>query len=41
MLLFTDTDSLVYSIKTDNLHDDMYENKNEFDFSGFDLMISK
>ena len=34
-LLFTDTDSLVYSIKTDNLYDDMYEDKNEFDFSGY------
>ena len=34
-LLFTDTDSLVYSIKVDNLYDDMYEDKNEFDFNGY------
>ena len=33
-LLFTDTDSLVYSIKTEYLHD-MYEDKSEFDFSGY------
>ena len=28
MLLFTDTDSLVYEVKTDDIYDDFYEVKN-------------
>ena len=32
-LLFTDTDSLVYEIETDNTYEDIYENKNLFDYS--------
>ena len=32
MLLFTDTDSLVYEVKTDDIYDDFYEVKNLFDF---------
>ena len=32
-LLFTDTDSLVYEIETDNVYEDFYGNKNLFDFS--------
>ena len=34
-LLFTDTDSLVYEIKTDDAYEDFYENKNLFDFSDY------
>ena len=34
-LLFTDTDSLVYEIKTENVHEDFYQEKNLFDFSGY------
>ena len=34
-MLFTDTDSLVYEIKTDNAYEDFYENKNLFDFSDY------
>ena len=34
-LLFTDTDSLVYKIQTDNLYDDMKSDSNLFDFSGY------
>ena len=30
-----DPDSLIYRIKTNNLYDDVYEDKNEFDFSGY------
>ena len=32
-LLFTDTDNLVYDIETDDVYEDVYENKNLFDFS--------
>ena len=32
-LLFTDTDTLVYEIKTDNVYQAFYEDKNLFDFS--------
>ena len=32
-LLFTDTESLVYEIKTKDVYEDFYENKNLFDFS--------
>ena len=34
-LLFTDTDSLVYEIKTDDVYEDFYKNKNLFDFSDY------
>ena len=36
-LLFTDTDSLVYEIKTKNVHEDFYGDKNLFDFSDYPL----
>ena len=29
-LLFTDTESLVYEIKTEDVYEDFYQNKNEF-----------
>ena len=32
-LLFTDTESLVYEIKTEDVHEDFYQDKNLFDFS--------
>ena len=31
--MFTDRDSLVYEIETENLYEDFYEDKNLFDFS--------
>ena len=34
-LLFTDTDSLVYEIKKDDIYEDFYEYKNLFDFSDY------
>ena len=34
-LLFTDTDSLVYEIKTEDIYEDFYKDKNEFDFSDY------
>ena len=34
-LLFTDTDSLVYEIKTEDVYEDFYEDKNLFDFSDY------
>ena len=34
-LLFTDTDNLVYDIETDDVYEDVYENKNLFDFSDY------
>ena len=34
-LLFTDTDSLCYEIKTDDIYEDMYNDKHLFDFSDF------
>jgi hypothetical protein len=36
-LLFTDTDSLCYHIKTDDLYKDNYENKDRFDLSNYDF----
>ena len=36
-LLFTDTDSLVYEIKTEDLHEDFNQDKNFFDFSNYPL----
>ena len=36
-LLFTDTDSLVYEIKTEDVCEDFYEDKNLFDFSDYRL----
>ena len=36
-LLFTDTDSLVYEIKTEDIYEDFYQNKNLFDFSDYPL----
>ena len=35
-LLFTDTDSLMYSIKTINVYSDFYNHKEKFDFSDYD-----
>ena len=34
-LLFTDTDSLVYQIETDDIFSDMLEEQDLFDFSGY------
>ena len=34
-LLFTDTESLVYEIETDDMYDDFYENKSLFDFRDY------
>ena len=36
-LLFTDTDSLVYEIKTEDVYEDFYKGKNFFDFSDYPL----
>ena len=36
-LLFTDTDSLVYEIKTEDVYEDFYEDKNLFDCSDYPL----
>ena len=33
--LFTDTDSLVQEIETDDVYEDFYEKKNLFDFSDY------
>ena len=33
--MFTDTDSLVYEIKTDDVYEDFDKNKNLFDFSDY------
>ena len=38
-LLFTDTDSLVYEIKTEDVYEDFYEEKNLFDFSDYPLNL--
>ena len=35
--MFTDTDTLVDEIKTEDVHEDFYENKNLFDFSDYPL----
>ena len=34
-MLFTDTDSLVYKINTDDVYEDFYENRNLIDFSDY------
>ena len=39
-LLFTDTDSLVYEIKREDVYEDFYKDKNLFDFSDY-LLDSK
>ena len=36
-LLFTDTESLVYEIKTEDVYEDFYRDKNLFDFSYYPL----
>ena len=36
-LLFTDTDSLAYEIKTEDVYEDFYEDQNLFDFSDYPL----
>ena len=36
-LLFTDTDTLVYEIKTEDVYEDFYQDKNLFDFSDYPL----
>ena len=36
-LLFTDTDSLVNEIKTEDVYEDFYRDKNLFDFSDYPL----
>ena len=36
-LLFTDTDSLVYDIKTEDVYEDFYQDKNLCDFSDYPL----
>ena len=36
-LLFTDTDSLVHEIKTEDVYEDFYRDKNLFDFSDYPL----
>ena len=33
--MFTDTDSLVYQIKTDDSYEDFYEDRGLFDFSDY------
>ena len=35
VLLITDTDSLMYEIKTENAHKDFGKNQNMFDFSNY------
>ena len=36
-LLFTYTDSLVFEIKTEDVYEDFYQDKNLFDFSNYPL----
>ena len=36
-LLFTDTENLVYEIKTEDIYEDFYQYKNFFDFSDYSL----
>ena len=36
-MLFTDTDSLVYEIKTEDVYEDFYQDKNLFDFNDYPL----
>ena len=40
-LLFTDTDSLTYQVKTEDIYKDMNENKELFDFSDYSSNILK
>ena len=40
-LLFTDTVSLVYEIKTEDVYEDFYKDKNLFHFSDYPLVIGK
>ena len=35
--MFTDTDSLVYKIKTEDVYEDVYQDKNLFGFSDYPL----
>ena len=35
--MFTDTDSLVYEIKSEDVYEDFYKDKNLFDFSDYPL----
>ena len=35
--MFTDTDSLIYEIKIEDVYEDFYEDKNLFDFSDYPL----
>ena len=35
--MFTDTDSLVYELKTEDVYEDFYQDKNLFDFSDYPL----
>ena len=35
--MFADTDSLVYEIKTEDVYEDFYKDKNLFDFSDYPL----
>ena len=39
-LLFTDTDSLVYEIKTEDVYEDFYQDKKLFDFSDYPLNLN-
>ena len=34
-MLFTDTDSLIYKINTDDVYEDFHENRNLIDFSDY------
>lgn len=34
-MLLTDTDTLMYKIKADNIHEDFYKNKELFDFNNY------
>ena len=36
-MLFTDTDNLVYEIKTEDVYEDFHQDKNLFDFSDYPL----
>ena len=35
--MYTDTDSLVYEIKTEDVYEDFYQDKNLFDFGDYPL----
>ena len=34
-LIYTDTDSFIIEVETDDIYKDMYENKNQYDFSEY------